>query len=163
YPSKLNALYHEFAEIGADKKLGYANPGDLADRYPQFFWSKVERHIGEALRYLELTMEGKQWTAMLYSHIFAIEHGRRRAGRPPARRAAARPAGAPGARALRPGAGGGRRGGGRPPSAADSARAAGRSRPACAPRSPAAPPAGRAPTRPPPASPALRGAARGAA
>jgi hypothetical protein len=96
YPSKLNALFHEFAEIGANEKLGYANPGDLADRYPQFFWSKVERHIGEALRYLELTMEGKQWTAMLYSHIFAIEHGRRRAGPQPGRKppaaAARRPA-----------------------------------------------------------------------
>jgi len=25
-------------------------------------------------------MEGKQWTATLYSHIFAIEHNRRRTG-----------------------------------------------------------------------------------
>jgi hypothetical protein len=36
--------------------------------------------------YLEMTMEGEQWTATLYSHIFAIEHNCRRMGpqrRPP--------------------------------------------------------------------------------
>ena len=52
----------------------------LIERYPQFFWNKVEKHIGQALRYLDMTMEGKQWTATLYSHIFAIEHNRRRTG-----------------------------------------------------------------------------------
>ena len=46
-------------------------------------WSKVERYIGDAMRYLEMTMEGKQWTATLYSHIFAIEHNRRRMGPQP--------------------------------------------------------------------------------
>jgi len=30
-----------------------------------------------------MTMEGKQWTATLYSHIFAIEHNRRRMGPQP--------------------------------------------------------------------------------
>ena len=80
YPRKLNALYHEFAETGVHHKLGYDNPADLADLYPQFYWSKIERYIGDALRYLEMTMEGKQWTATLYSHIFAIEHNRRRMG-----------------------------------------------------------------------------------
>jgi hypothetical protein len=77
YPRKLNALYHEFAENGINEKLGYGNPADMVERYPQFYWSKVERYIGDALRYLEMTMEGKQWTATLYSHIFAIEHNRR--------------------------------------------------------------------------------------
>ncbi len=83
YPRKLNALYHEFAETGVDEKLGYTSPADMVDCYPQFFWSKVERYIGDALRYLEMTMEGKQWTATLYSHIFAIEHNRRRMGPQP--------------------------------------------------------------------------------
>jgi hypothetical protein len=27
-----------------------------------------------------MTLEGKQWTATLYSHVFAIEHHRRRMG-----------------------------------------------------------------------------------
>jgi hypothetical protein len=38
----------------------------MVDRYPQFYWSKIERYIGNALRYLEMTMEGKQWIATLY-------------------------------------------------------------------------------------------------
>jgi hypothetical protein len=83
YPRKLNALYHEFAETGVNEKLGYRSPADMVDHYPQFYWSKIERHIGDALRYLQMTMEGKQWTAMLYSHIFAIEHNRRRMGPQP--------------------------------------------------------------------------------
>jgi hypothetical protein len=83
YPRKLNALFHEFAETGINDKLGYRNPADMVDHYPQFFWNKVERYIGDALRYLDLTMEGKQWTATLYSHIFAIEHNRRRMGPQP--------------------------------------------------------------------------------
>ena len=80
YPRKLNALYPEFVETGVHEKLGYSSPADLVDHYPQFYWSKIERYIGEALRYLEMTMEGKQWTATLYSNIFAIEHNRRRTG-----------------------------------------------------------------------------------
>jgi len=85
YPCKLNALYHEFVENGIHERLGYSSPADMVERYPQFYWSKVERHIGNALRYLEMTMEGKQWIATLYSHIFAIEHHRRRTGPQPAR------------------------------------------------------------------------------
>jgi hypothetical protein len=83
YPRKLNALFHEFAEIGVNEKLGYRSPADIADHYPQFYWSKVERYLGDALRYLEMTMEGKQWTSTLYSHIFEIEHNRRRMGPQP--------------------------------------------------------------------------------
>jgi hypothetical protein len=83
YPRKLNALYHEFVETGVHEKLGYSSPADLVDHYPQFYWSKIERYIGDALRYLEMTMEGKQWIATLYCHIFAIEHNRRRMGPQP--------------------------------------------------------------------------------
>jgi len=83
YPRKLNALYYEFAETGVHEKLGYRSPADLGDHYPQFYWSKVERYISQALRYLDMTMEGKQWTATLYSHIFAIEHNRLRMGPQP--------------------------------------------------------------------------------
>ena len=83
YPRKLNALYHEFAETGVNERLGYTSPADMVDHYPQFYWSKIERYIGDALRYLEMTMEGKLWTATLYSHIFAIEHNRRRMGPQP--------------------------------------------------------------------------------
>jgi hypothetical protein len=80
YPRKLNALYYEFVEIGVHEMLGYSSPADMVDHYPQFYWNKVERYLGDALRYLGMTVEGKQWTATLYSHIFAIEHNRRYMG-----------------------------------------------------------------------------------
>jgi hypothetical protein len=80
YPRKLNALFHEFAEIGINERLGYASPADVAERYPSFFWSKVEPYIGDAIRYLEWTMEGRQWVAQLYSNVFAIEHHRQHMG-----------------------------------------------------------------------------------
>src|SRR6185437_9427014 len=41
YPRKLNALFHEFAEIGINEKLGYCSPADMVERYPHFYWSKV--------------------------------------------------------------------------------------------------------------------------
>jgi len=80
YPRKLNALYYEFVETGVHERLGYSSPADLVEHYPQFYWSKIEHYISDALRYLEMTMEGKQWIATLYCHIFAIEHNRRRMG-----------------------------------------------------------------------------------
>jgi hypothetical protein len=80
YPRKLNALFHEFAEAGLNEQLGYLTSADLAERYPSFFWSKVEPVIGDAIRFLDLTVEGRRWVAHLYAHIFAIEHDRRRMG-----------------------------------------------------------------------------------
>ena len=80
YPRKLNALFHEFHEAGLCATLGYADPADLAERYPAFFWSKVEPVIGDAIRALDLTVEGRRWVANLYAHVFAIEHDRRRMG-----------------------------------------------------------------------------------
>jgi hypothetical protein len=80
YPRKLNALFHEFAEIGVNDRLGYASPADVAERYPSFFWSRVEPYIGDAIRYLEYTMEGRQWVAQLNSNVFAMEHQRQHMG-----------------------------------------------------------------------------------
>ncbi|MAZ18848.1 MAG: metal-dependent phosphohydrolase [Ahrensia sp.] len=74
YYRKINALYHEFAEVGTAEKLGYTSPIDLLDRYPEFFWSQVNPCIGPALRYLELTVDGKQWVAHLYNHVFQARH-----------------------------------------------------------------------------------------
>jgi len=79
-PRKLNALFHEFAEIGVNQRLGYVTPADVAERYPAFFWSKVEPYIGPAIRYIELTMEGRQSVAHLYSNVFALEHHRQHMG-----------------------------------------------------------------------------------
>lgn len=80
YPRKINALFHEFAETGLNAKLGYASPADLAQRYPGFFWTKVEPYIRDARRHLEQTVEGRQWLAQLYSNVFAMEHNQQGMG-----------------------------------------------------------------------------------
>ncbi len=74
YLQKLSRLFQEFVETGADKALGYQSAADLAESYPSFFWQNVQPYISDAIRYLELTQEGKQWLAMLHSHVFAVEH-----------------------------------------------------------------------------------------
>jgi hypothetical protein len=80
YPRKQNALFHEFVETGAAARLGFESPADIAERYPRFFWSKVEPFIGPALGHLERTVEGKQWIANLYANVFVEEHVRARPG-----------------------------------------------------------------------------------
>ena len=75
YHRKINALYHEFVEIGMAEKLNYHGAAELVEKYPEFFWGCVQPHIEPALRYLELTTEGKQWLANLYNNIFQAEHG----------------------------------------------------------------------------------------
>jgi hypothetical protein len=80
YPRKLNALYYEFEEIGCNAPLGYKCPADIADHYPRFFWTKVEPFVSDAMDYLALTVEGRQWTANLYCNVFEMEHGIRRMG-----------------------------------------------------------------------------------
>ena len=74
YHRKVNALYYEFVETGLAETLGYANPADLLERYPEFFWGCVQPYIEPALRYLELTTEGKQWVASLYNNVFQVAH-----------------------------------------------------------------------------------------
>ncbi len=74
YHRKINGLFHEFAETGIARQLGYDSPIDLVEKYPEFFWSQVQPYIGTALRYLEQTTDGKQWVAQLYNHLFQIEH-----------------------------------------------------------------------------------------
>lgn len=80
YPRKLNALFHEFVETGTAERLGYADPADIAEHYPRFFWSKIEPYVGPALAHLDRTAEGKQWIANLYAHVFVEEHLRLRPG-----------------------------------------------------------------------------------
>lgn len=74
YHRKINGLYHEFVETGLASKLGYSSAMDLMEQFPEFFWSQVQPLIGPALAHLEQTMEGKQWVAQLYNHIFQAEH-----------------------------------------------------------------------------------------
>jgi hypothetical protein len=41
YFRKVNALYHEFEEVGLNKQLGYACPADLVELFPQFYWKCI--------------------------------------------------------------------------------------------------------------------------
>lgn len=80
YPQKHTALYYEFVETGLAEQLGYKSPADLADAYPGFYWQKVRPYISDALGYLQMIQEGKQWIANLHNHVFTIEHGQQRFG-----------------------------------------------------------------------------------
>ena len=77
---KQTALFHELAETGMAGRLGLENPADLGDRFVGFFWERVEPLVGDALRYLALTWEGRQYTANLYAQVFTVEHRRWRMG-----------------------------------------------------------------------------------
>ena len=74
YHRKIGGLYHEFVETGFAQQLGYETPMDLMEQFPQFFWQQVHPLIGPALGHLEQTMEGKQWVAQLYNHVFQVSH-----------------------------------------------------------------------------------------
>jgi hypothetical protein len=74
YLKKANALFYEFGEIGLNAQRGYASPADLVERYPDFYWTSVSPHLNEAIAYLNVTAEGRQWIANLYCHVFCAEH-----------------------------------------------------------------------------------------
>ncbi len=74
YLRKIPALFYEFEEIGANKALGYSTPGDMRRMYARFYWNMISPYIQDAVRYLMVTQEGKQWIANLHSHVFAVEH-----------------------------------------------------------------------------------------
>jgi hypothetical protein len=73
YLRKANALYYEFEEVGMNKQLGYTSPADLIDLYPKFYWNDVAPHIQSAIRYLNITSNGRKWIANLHSNIFRAE------------------------------------------------------------------------------------------
>ena len=74
YLRKIPALFYEFEEMGLNEKFGYKNPGDMRRNYAKFYWNTVYPYIQDALRYLRVTQEGKQWIAKLHSHVFEVEH-----------------------------------------------------------------------------------------
>ena len=80
YLRKANALYAEFSENGLADKLGYQSPADLVERYPEFFWKSVSPYLGPAIRYLNVTVSGRQWIANLNSNIFCAERAMRLVG-----------------------------------------------------------------------------------
>jgi hypothetical protein len=73
YIRKANALYLEFEEIGLNRQLGYSTPADLVNLYPKFYWNCVAPHVQTAIRYLNVTSNGRQWIANLYSNVFRAE------------------------------------------------------------------------------------------
>ncbi|MFV2090905.1 MAG: hypothetical protein ACC642_09615, partial [Pseudomonadales bacterium] len=73
YPQKLSRLYTEFVETGEADRLGYGNPAELRERYPEFFYEQVYPYLSEGLRFLRKTQEGQQWIANLFHHVHEIE------------------------------------------------------------------------------------------
>jgi hypothetical protein len=74
YLRKTSALFTEFRETGVSDMLKYNSAADLRANYPHFFWQVVRPYIEDALRYLRVTQEGKQWIANLYANVFSAEH-----------------------------------------------------------------------------------------
>lgn len=83
YLRRVGALYQEMVETGIAAQLGYTSPADLIEQYPQFYWTRVEPYIGDALRWLRRTMRGKEWIAQLYANVFTVEHQLRGLGAEP--------------------------------------------------------------------------------
>lgn len=74
YRRKTAALFQELQESGGNRNGEYATASDLRKNYPKFFWGVVSPLIKPALRHLSVTQEGKLWTSVLFSHVFAEEH-----------------------------------------------------------------------------------------
>jgi len=67
---KCTALFYEFEELGLNAKLGYQRPGDLRMENTKFYWDVVSPYVQDALRYLRVTQDGKQWIANLQANVF---------------------------------------------------------------------------------------------
>ncbi|MGD9510126.1 MAG: metal-dependent phosphohydrolase [Geminicoccaceae bacterium] len=83
YLRRAGALFCELNETGVAAKLGYQTPADLVEKYPAFYWNRIEPYIGPALRCLRRTMAGKDWIAHLYANVFTVEHQLRTMGPEP--------------------------------------------------------------------------------
>jgi hypothetical protein len=74
YLRKIPALFYEFEELGINQTLGYKSPDDMRTAYASFYWNSVNPYIQDAIQYLRLTEDGKQWIANMHSHVFDAEH-----------------------------------------------------------------------------------------
>ena len=74
YLRKIPALFYEFEETGENKNTGYKSPGHMRRNFTKFYWKVVRPHIQDALIYLQITQEGKQWIANMHSHVFDVQH-----------------------------------------------------------------------------------------
>ncbi len=73
YLEKLPALFHEFAESGTNKTMGYQTSDDLRTRFPNFFRTVVYPLIQPALRYLQATQQGRQIVQELFNNVAIAE------------------------------------------------------------------------------------------
>jgi hypothetical protein len=76
YIRKIPALYYEFEENGVNAQIGYQSPGHMRRAYTKFYWDMVVPYIGKAIKYLNITQDGKQWVANLYAHVHEMEYYR---------------------------------------------------------------------------------------
>ncbi|MDC1312240.1 GAF domain-containing protein [Burkholderiales bacterium] len=74
YDVKIPRLFYEFSETGSADKMGYKTPDDLRAGYPGFFLNFVKPHIGNAVKYLQVSDEGKTWVSSLNYHVFSQSH-----------------------------------------------------------------------------------------
>jgi hypothetical protein len=72
--------FFEFEETGMNRQLRYSSPADLIDKYPAFFWNCVSMHIGDLIKFLNLTVSGRQWIANLHHHVLCAENSNRMMG-----------------------------------------------------------------------------------
>ncbi len=77
YLLKIPRLYFEFEELGMNEIFGYNSPGEMRTSFAKFFWDEVTPYIQPALRYLEVTQEGKEWITNLHSQVFTSENYKR--------------------------------------------------------------------------------------
>ncbi|MEX0270589.1 Npun_R2479 family HD domain-containing metalloprotein [Leptolyngbyaceae cyanobacterium UHCC 1019] len=73
YLEKLPALFHEFAEVGTNKTMGYQTPDDLRASFPDFFRTVVYPLIQPALRHLQATQRGRQIVQELFNNVAIAE------------------------------------------------------------------------------------------
>lgn len=74
YLRKVPALYYEFEENGTNARIGYRSPGHMRRHFHKFYFTVVAPYTSDALHYLNITREGKQWIANLYAHVHRAEH-----------------------------------------------------------------------------------------
>ena len=69
YPVKQARLFAEFQETGEARRLELRSAADLRASFPSFFYQQVYPYVTGALEYLNLTREGRLWTANLFHHL----------------------------------------------------------------------------------------------
>ena len=78
YLNKLPAVFFEFEENGYNEVTGYKQPGDLLSGYADFYRKSVAPYVGETLKFLSMTEEGKEIIKSHEANIAAAEENTHR-------------------------------------------------------------------------------------